>query len=92
MEIKATPRMKRGARLTPDGVQNLTILGIFLIACLVGYLYEPKLFLSKTNILNIFVSSSSIIMVASAVTLVLITGNLNLSVGGVGAMSAVLIR
>lgn len=90
MEIKATPRMKRGARLTPDGVQNLTILGIFLIACLVGYLYEPKLFLSKTNILNIFVSSSSIIMVASAVTLVLITGNLNLSVGGVGAMSAVL--
>lgn len=42
------------------------------------------------SILNIFVSSSSIIMVASAVTLVLITGNLNLSVGGVGAMSAVL--
>lgn len=90
MEHKLAQGAKRRLKLTADGVQNLTILSIFLFVCLVGYLREPTLFLTKTNILNIFVSSSSIIIVASAVTLVLITGNLNLSVGGIGAMSAVI--
>lgn len=86
----ATLKRESKLKLTSDGVQNLTILGIFFIACVVGYILEPTLFFSKENILNIFVSSSSIIMVAAPITLVLITGNLNLSVGGVGAMSAVL--
>lgn len=80
----------RRLTLTADGVQNLTIFAIFVLVCIFGYIFEPELFLSKENILNIFVSSSSVIMVAAPVTLVLISGNLNFSVGGVGAMSAVL--
>lgn len=83
---KTTSKIK----LTADGVQNLTILSIFLLVCVVGFILQPQLFLTKTNILNIFVSSSSVIIVGAAVTLVLISGNLNLSVGGVGAMGAVL--
>ena len=77
-------------KLTADGLQNLTIFGIFLLICLVGFLKEPTLFFTGSNIMNILVSTSSTIITASAVTMVLISGNLDLSVGGVGAMAGVL--
>ncbi len=77
-------------KLTADGVQNLTILGIFVVICILGIIFEPKLFFTPTNIINIVVATSSVIITASAVTLVLISGNLDLSVGGVGAMAGVL--
>lgn len=89
MSQKGTKKMLQ-TKLTADGVQNLTILFIFAVVCIVGFILQPQLFLSKTNILNIFVSSSSVVIVGAAITLVLISGNLNLSVGGVGAMGAVL--
>lgn len=89
-ETKAPAIQKKGLKLTPDGVQNLTILCIFALVCVVGIIFEPKLFLSTTNILNIFTNSANVIITAAAVTLVLNTGNLNLSVGGVAAMSGVL--
>ena len=81
---------KKNLKLTPDGVQNLTILAIFVVMCVIGIIFEPKLFLSKANIFNIFINSANVIITASAVTLVLNTGNLNLSVGGMAAMSGVL--
>jgi len=77
-------------KFTADGVQNLTIFSIFVVLCVIGFVLEPKLFFSPANITSILVSASSVIIVASAVTLVLISGNLNLSVGGTGAMGAVL--
>ncbi len=77
-------------KFTPDGVQNLTIFGIFLIICIFGFIREPGLFLTGANMMNILVSTSSVIITASAVTMVLISGNLDLSVAGVGAMAGVL--
>ena len=82
----AAPKLK----LTADGLQNITIFGIFLLICAVGFLKEPGLFLTPANVMNVLISSSSVIIAASAVTLVLISGNLDLSVGGVGAMAGVL--
>jgi ribose/xylose/arabinose/galactoside ABC-type transport system permease subunit len=76
-------------KLSADGVQNLTMVGIFLAMCLVVAIIEPK-FLSAQNFSNIFMQLSSVIMVSAAVTMVLISGNLDLSVGGVGAMAGVL--
>ncbi|WP_066645232.1 ABC transporter permease [Christensenella timonensis] len=90
MNKEKTLTQKKGLKMTSDGVQNLTIFLIFVAACIVGFILQPDLFFGYTNILNIFVNSSSIIMVGAAVTLVLISGNLDLSVGGVGAMGAVL--
>ncbi|MBR2560557.1 MAG: ABC transporter permease [Eubacterium sp.] len=86
----STVKVKRQVKLTPDGVQNLTILCIFIVVCIVGVFFEPKLFLSSTNILNIFTNSATTIITAAAVTLVLNTGNLNLSVGGMASMAGVL--
>lgn len=77
-------------KLTADGLQNLTIFGIFLVICIVGVIMEPTLFLIGGNLINILVSTSSVIITASAVTMVLISGNLDLSVGGIGAMAGVL--
>lgn len=76
-------------RLSADGIQNMAVLGIFLLMCLIVSIIEPK-FLSLQNFSNILMQVSSIVMVSSAVTMVLITGNLDLSVGGVGAMAGVL--
>lgn len=82
--------MTKKIKLTADSLQNLAILSVLIIACIVGVILEPTLFFTMSNITNMIVSASSIIIVSSAVTLVLISGNLNLSVGGVGAMGAVL--
>lgn len=76
-------------KLSADGVQNLAVLGIFLVMCLIVTIIEPK-FLSLQNFSNVFIQVSSVVMVSSAVTMVLISGNLDLSVGGVGAMAGVL--
>ncbi len=86
---KALQRSSR-IRLTADGVQNLTILLIFAGVVIVGTILKPNLFLTGNNFMNILMSSSSVIMVGAPVTLVLISGNLDLSVGGIGAMGAVL--
>jgi ribose/xylose/arabinose/galactoside ABC-type transport system permease subunit len=91
----STTVIKNGAtknnllKLSADGVQNLTVLGIFLVMSVIVAIIEPK-FLSLQNFSNIFIQISSVIMVSSAVTLVLISGNLDLSVGGIGAMAGVL--
>jgi len=77
-------------KMTADGVQNMTVFLILLGSIVVGTIMKPGLFLTSNNLMNILLSSSSIIMVAAAVTLVLISGNLDLSVSGMGAMGAVL--
>ena len=81
---------KKLFKLTADGVQNLIILSILVVICIIGVVLEPTLFLSSTNVMNIFVATSSTIITASAVTLILISGNMDLSVGGVAAMGGVL--
>ncbi len=82
-------RKGRTIKLSADGVQNLIMLAIFVAMCSVVAIIEPK-FLSAQNFSNIFIQVSSVIMVGAAVTMVLISGNLDLSVAGVGAMAGVL--
>ena len=89
-ELKVKSNLISRIHWTSDSAQNVTIFVIFVFLCIIGIVFEPEKFLMRQNITNIFVSSSSIIMVAAPVTLVLISGNLDLSVGGVGAMGGVL--
>lgn len=81
---------RSGLKLSANGVQNLTMFGILVVIWIVGTIMFPKIFITWENIRNILVASTSVIITASAVTLVLISGNLDLSVAGVGAMSGVL--
>jgi ribose/xylose/arabinose/galactoside ABC-type transport system permease subunit len=82
---KQINRLKLGA----DGMQNLTIFGLLVVLIIVASLIEPK-FLGIQNISNVLMQISSIVIVSSVITMVLNTGNLDLSVGGVGAMAGVL--
>jgi ribose transport system permease protein len=76
-------------KLSADAFQNLAVTAIFLVMCVIVALVEPK-FLSLQNFSNVLMQVSSVIMVGSAMTMVLISGNLDLSVAGVGAMAGVL--
>jgi ribose transport system permease protein len=86
VNVKSLKRLK----LTADGVQNLTMFGIFIIICIVGIILKPNVFPTLENTVGILVSTTSVVITASAVTLVLISGNLDLSVAGIGAMAGVL--
>lgn len=83
--LKQINRLKLGA----DGMQNLTIFGLLVVLIIVASIIEPK-FLGIQNISNVLMQISSIVIVSSVITMVLNTGNLDLSVGGVGAMAGVL--
>lgn len=80
---------KNKIKLSADGVQNLTIFALLVLMVIVATILEPK-FLAPQNISNVLMQISSILIVSSAVTMILNTGNLDLSVGGVGAMAGVL--
>ena len=80
---------KSRLRLSADGYQNLTIFGLLIVMVIMATILEPK-FLTSQNISNVLMQISSIVIVSSMVTLILNTGNLDLSVGGVGAMAGVL--
>ncbi len=71
-----------------DTVQNMVVLLIFLAMCTVLSIVEPT-FLSIANFSNILIQISSVVIVASAVSMVVISGNLDLSVGAIGAMAGV---
>ncbi len=71
-----------------DTVQNMVVLLIFLSLCTVLAIVEPT-FLSMANFSNILIQISSVVIVASAVSMVVISGNLDLSVGAIGAMAGV---
>lgn len=77
-------------KFSANGVQNLAMFGILALIWIVGSILFPAIFNTWENIRNILVNSTSVIITASAITLVLISGNLDLSVAGVGAMAGVL--
>lgn len=76
-------------KMSADSIQNLTIFAIFIVMCIITTMIEPS-FLSISNFKNVLVQVSSTVIVGSAVTMILISGNLDLSVGAVGAMAGVL--
>jgi ribose/xylose/arabinose/galactoside ABC-type transport system permease subunit len=80
---------KNGFKFSADGLQNLTIFGLLVLMVIIAPIIEPK-FLGIQNISNVLMQISSIVIVSSVITIVLNTGNLDLSVGGVGAMAGVL--
>jgi ribose transport system permease protein len=90
MEItKSSQKARTGSRISNETFITLFMAGvlvvIFLIACLIvpGF-YNPK------NIINILTNNWYIVIIGIGVTFLLITGNFDMSVGGVIAMTGVL--
>ncbi len=68
--------------------QKLVILGILILVALVFFFFNNR-FLRIANIMFILRQSSFVIMTGCAVTLLMISGNLDLSVGSTVALSGV---
>ena len=69
-------------------LQKLVILGILIAVALIFFSFNTR-FLSQANILFILRQSSFVIMTGCAVTLLMISGNLDLSVGSTVALTGV---
>ena len=81
--------LSRIRTLNVDSIQLITTVFIMLFLMLIIYILTPR-FISVTNIGNVLQQVSLVMISGSAVTLLMISGNLDLSVGGVLGQSAVL--
>ncbi len=69
-------------------IQKFGVLPVLILFCIMFAIMEPK-FLSVNNITNIFRQSAVNIIIASGMTMVILTGGIDLSVGSILAVSAV---
>jgi ribose/xylose/arabinose/galactoside ABC-type transport system permease subunit len=86
---KPAQKARSGSRVSNETFITLFMLGvlvvIFLLACvIVPNFYKPQ------NIVNILTNNWYIVIIGIGVTFLLITGNFDMSVGGVIAMTGVL--
>lgn len=94
MENKMNPR-KRGGNRSGSKMSNESFLTLFMVVVLavlfgVACLAVPN-FYKAQNILNLFLNYWYVIILGIGVTFLLITGNFDMSVGGVIAMTGVLV-
>src|SRR5512134_2957525 len=83
----------RAARRLPfqidrEATQRLMIFGVLLLLMAVMSALSPD-FATATNLTNVLRQTSMVIIAASAATLIMISGGLDISVGGVLALSGV---
>jgi ribose/xylose/arabinose/galactoside ABC-type transport system permease subunit len=81
--------LSRVRMMNEDSIQLITTVFIMLFLMLVIYILTPR-FMSVTNISNVLQQVSLVMITGSAVTLLMISGNLDLSVGGVLGQAAVM--
>ncbi len=83
----ATARPRLGGRLSE--VRNLGLVGVLVILAIVGIATTDGQFFTRSNMLNILVSSSIIGVVTVGMTFVIIGGGIDLSVGALVALASV---
>ena len=94
-ELGAPPGMRgrliavRGYRVRAEHVRDYGILVVFL-AMFLFLTFKSPVFLTKDNLLNLLYSNSGVGIAACAVTVVVICGNFDLSLGGIYILSALL--
>lgn len=78
-----------GARLSNESFITLLMVGVLVFLLVVAALFVPN-FYQPRNILNLLTNNWYIVILGIGVTFLLITGNFDLSVGGVIALTGVL--
>ncbi len=72
-----------------NAVKNLYVYGILLVLVMIFWAMSPK-FLTWNSIANIIRTAAPVVMTATAATLLMISANIDLSVGSILAFSGVL--
>ena len=78
--------MKRAAKIDRSNYQKLVIVGVLLLIMAVLTVLSRD-FLTITNVTNVFRQVSTTVIAGSAVTLLMISGNFDLSIGSIMAIS-----
>ena len=92
MNVETTkPAQKSSAlsRMSNETFITLFMIGVLVVLFLIFCLFVPNFFTPK-NIINILTNNWYIVIIGIGVTFLLITGNFDMSVGGVIAMTGVL--
>lgn len=86
--------MKTKEKFRRSNFQNLMIVGVLLLIMLVLTILSPD-FLTIRNLLNVLQQNVSVIIAGCAVTMLMISGNFDLSIGSImaiaGTMSAIFV-
>ena len=80
-------RQWRSFRIRAEHVRDYGILVVF-VGMFIFLTFKSPVFLTKDNLLNLLYSNSTVGIAACAVTLVVIGGNFDLSIGGIFILSA----
>ncbi|TAL93223.1 MAG: ABC transporter permease [Paraburkholderia sp.] len=86
-EQKRSLSLRRLLSVREMGVYYALILLVLILSAITAYTGRAN-YLSMNNITNVFYQSSLVAMMAVAMTVILITGNFDLSVASVAALSA----
>ena len=100
MEIamhKEKDQQKQKARLSfrnrLGGNAGVASIAVFFVCCAVAFSFATDTFLTTGNLLNVLRQSAPLLIVATAMTLVITTGGIDLSIGStlalVGALAAI---
>jgi len=86
--------MKRAVKLEKSKFQSVVIIGVLLVIMTALAFLSPE-FLTITNLTNVMRQTASVIIAGCAVTMLMVSGNFDLSIGSImaiaGTMSAVFI-
>ncbi|MDD3827307.1 MAG: ABC transporter permease [Anaerolineae bacterium] len=90
LEIKdAVPRPSIGGKMSNESFLSLFMVGVLLVLFAIAALTVKNFYLPR-NILNLVTNNWYIVILGIGVTFLLITGNFDMSVGGVIALTGVL--
>ena len=86
--------MKLAKKFDKSNLQKLVIVGVLFLLLVVLTILSPE-FLTFNNLTNVLRQTSAVIIAGSAVTLLMISGNFDLSIGSImaitGTMSAIFV-
>ena len=88
-DVIAAPRVHWQRRLKAEHVRDYGIV-VFAVALFVYFSIASSVFLTKNNLLNLVYQNATIGVAACAVTLTIIAGNFDLSLGSIFVLSEVL--
>lgn len=89
MEIKLEQSRPTGGKISNLTFINLSMLGVLAVVFIVASLVVPRFF-DINNMSNLIAQQAEIIILGIGVTFLLITGNIDMSVGGIVSLGAVL--
>ena len=89
MQIKHARKPMLGSRLSDESFITLFMVGVLIVIFAIAAMIVPN-FYKAQNIINLVANNWFVIILGIGVTFLLITGNFDMSVGGVVALTGVL--